>query len=74
MRRNESRVGQVARPSLSQADEIVPIRAIAVEKNHKLFRRAARRRLKARAIDFNCHFNTSGDSNKLSQYSEKLIC
>ena len=55
VRGNESRIRQIARPRLSQFDEVVPIGAIAVKQNHKLFRRTAGGRREARAVYLNCH-------------------
>jgi hypothetical protein len=41
VRGNESRIRQIVSPRLSESDEVISIRAIAVKQNHKLFRRAA---------------------------------
>ena len=65
VRGNESRIRQIARPRLSQSDEVVPIRAIAVKQNHKLFRRTAGMRREARAVYLNCHRGFLRNSSEL---------
>src|SRR5208337_5096296 len=71
MWRNKSCVRQIGRPRLSEADEIVPIRAIAVEKNHKLLRRAAGSGREARAINLNCHRGFLRNSSELKPITRK---